>query len=270
MNEDNTISVVDPLFGFGGSKLLSLCAAEKPGRGLGALLRPAKPLRFDARSRRRGGGGYHDLERGGQHPDRPAAGPPRLATRSALSLDRKPGIGLGSPGSTGSRLSATDDRSIKSHIATGKGPSEIVFSEDSRSAFVLNRGSGTLSVIDVPTLRKVSDIPVGKKPAGLDYCAKSGSVFATDEESGQIVVVDARRRTVLATIKAEPGLGQIKFPPNGQFRFCGQPEGEPLCTSSTRLPIGSCRRAIWKRSLSRSVFPIASPISGIARPPPFS
>jgi hypothetical protein len=67
------------------------------------------------------------------------------------------------------------------------------------------------------------------------------------------VVVDARRRALVTSIEAEAGLGQIKFPPKGRFSL---PSIRRLtsCTSSTRLQIVSCRRAIWKRSPRKSAF----------------
>lgn len=223
LNEDSTISVVDPLFGFGGSKLLSYVRLKSQGEDW-ALSSDQRNLYVSMPEA--GAVAVVDTTTWSVVANLPTGPQPG---RVALQPDQHylwvADLGSGSEApDRGVTIIATDDRSIKGHIATGNGSSEIVFSEDSRSAFVLNRGSGTLSVIDVPTLRKVSDIPVGKKPAGLDYCAKSGSVFATDEESGQIVAVDVRRRTVVATIKAEPGLGQIKFPPNGRFGFAVNPK----------------------------------------------
>jgi YVTN family beta-propeller protein len=222
MNEDNTISVVDPLFGFGGSKLLAY--VQLKGRGEDWVLSSDQRALYVSMPETNAVA-VVDTNTWSVTANIPTGPQPR---RLALQPDQHylwiANRGSGSEtADSGVTVVSTEDGSVKAHIATGQEPSEIVFTEDSRSAFVLNRGSGTLSAIDVPTLRKLSDIPVGKKPAGLDYCAKSGSVFASDEESGQIVVVDARRRTLLATIKAEPGLGQIKFPPNGQFGFVVNP-----------------------------------------------
>jgi DNA-binding beta-propeller fold protein YncE len=227
MNEDNTISVVDPLFGFGGSKLLAYVRLN--GRGEDWVLSSDQRHLYVSMPEA-GAVAVVDtttwsvvvnIATGPQ--------PGRLALQPDQHYLWIANLGSGSEAAdNGVTVVSTEDRSIKAHIATGKGPSEIVFSEDSRSAFVLNRTSGALSIIDVPSLRKVGDIPVGKKPAGLDYCAKSASVFATDEESGQVVVVDARRRALLTTTKTEPGLGQIKFPPNGRFGFIVNPKANLL------------------------------------------
>jgi YVTN family beta-propeller protein len=49
-------------------------------------------------------------------------------------------------------------------IPVGRDPNWIVFSRDGRLAFVSNRGSNTVSVIDVAAMREVKQIPVGKYP----------------------------------------------------------------------------------------------------------
>ncbi|MFZ1221007.1 MAG: hypothetical protein WAO00_17065 [Chthoniobacterales bacterium] len=227
MNEDNTISVVDPLFGFGGSKLLAYVRLN--GRGEDWVLSSDQRLLYVSMPEAGAVAAVDTTTWSVVGNIATGPQPGRLALQPDQHYLWIANLGSGSEtADNGVTVVSTEDRSIKAHIATGQGPGEIVFSEDSRSVFVLNRGSGTLSVIDVPTLRKVSDIPIGKKPVGLDYCAKSGSVFATDEESGQIVVVDARRRTLLATTKAEPGLGQIRFPPGGQFGFVVNPRANLL------------------------------------------
>jgi DNA-binding beta-propeller fold protein YncE len=223
MNEDSTISVVDPLFGFGGSKLLSYVRLKSPGKDwvLSADQRVLYVSMPEA-----GAVAVVDTTTWNVVADIPTGRQPgRLALQPDQHYLWVADLGSGSEApDRGVTVIATDNRSIKGHVATGNGPSEIAFSEDSRSAFVLNCDSGTLSGIDVPSLKKVSDIPVGKHPTGLDYCAKSGSVYATDEDSGQIVEVNVRRGAVVATIKAEPGLGEIKFPPNGRFGFVVNPK----------------------------------------------
>ncbi len=56
------------------------------------------------------------------------------------------------------------DLQLQTTIPVGKDPNWIVFSRDGRRAFVSNRGSDTVSVIDVGELREIKQIPVGKYP----------------------------------------------------------------------------------------------------------
>jgi YVTN family beta-propeller protein len=251
LNEDSTISVVDPLFGFGGSKLLAYVRLSSPGEDW--------VLSSDQRT---------------LYVSMPEAGAVAVVDTTAwnvianISTGKAPGrIALqpdhhylwvansGSGSETEDRgvtVVATEDRSIKAHIVTGAGPAEIAFSKDSRSAFVLNRGKGTLSVIDVSTLRKLRDIPVGKKPVGLDYCAKSETVFATDEETGEVTVVDARGGVEVTRIKIEPGLGAIRFPPEGQFGFVVNPK-----TNTLYIIDSASNRVVQKGNMEKEPFQIS-------------
>ncbi|MFI4975251.1 MAG: YncE family protein [Caulobacterales bacterium] len=52
-------------------------------------------------------------------------------------------------------------------VKVGDDPNWIAVRSDSRIAFVSNRGSGTLSVIDIDTLKELKQIPVGKMPQRL-------------------------------------------------------------------------------------------------------
>jgi YVTN family beta-propeller protein len=227
LNEDGTISVVDPLFGFGGSKLLAMVPLNSRGEDwvLSSNQRNLYVSMPDSDAVAVVDTTTWSVEATistGQQPTRLAIQPDQHYLWIA-------NLGSGSEAADwGVTAVAADNRAIKAHIPTGKGPYEMVFTEDSRFAFILNRGSGTLSVIDIAALKRIRDIPIGKRPVGLDYCTKSHSAFITDEESGQIVVVDARRGDVLARILAEPGLGQIKFPPNGQFGFAVNPKANLL------------------------------------------
>jgi len=137
------------------------------------------------------------------------------------------GSGVEAP-DRGVTVVSTADLVTKTHLPTGRGPYEITFDDDSRFAFVLNRGSGSLSVIEVSSLKKMVDIPLGRRPVSMAYCSKARSVFITDEDSGEIYVVDGARHEMTARIKAEPGLGQIRFSPNGQFGFALNPRKNVL------------------------------------------
>ena len=54
---------------------------------------------------------------------------------------------------------------LAGRIETGEGPHDIAFSDDHRLAFVTNRGSDTVSLIDVGSLSKRRDVATGPGPA---------------------------------------------------------------------------------------------------------
>jgi len=52
-------------------------------------------------------------------------------------------------------------------VSTGLGAYAIVFSKDDKTAYITNRGAGTVSVMNVAARNKINDVSVGKKPNGL-------------------------------------------------------------------------------------------------------
>lgn len=52
-------------------------------------------------------------------------------------------------------------------VTTALGAYAIVFSKDDKTAYITNRGAGTVSVMNVAARNKIKDIVVGKKPNGL-------------------------------------------------------------------------------------------------------
>lgn len=108
-------------------------------------------------------------------------------------------------------------------VATGRGHHEIAFSGDGRHAFVTNRASGTVSVIEVASRRKVKDLAVGAVPISVARSSLSGAVYVADGKGGAITVIDPERLTVTATIATRPGLGPLRFSPDGRWGFVVNP-----------------------------------------------
>jgi YVTN family beta-propeller protein len=223
LNEDGTISVVDPLFGFGGSKLLAMVPLKSRGDDW-TLSTDQKTLYVsmpDSNAVAVVDTISWEVRASivtGQSPSRVALQPDQHYLWIANL-----GSGMETP-DRGVTVVNTGNLLTEAHIPTGEGPYEIAFDDDSRYAFVLNRGKGSLSAIDIASLKKTREIFVGNRPASMAYCSKAHSLFVTDEDSGEIYVVDAARHEVIARIKGEPGLGQMRFPPNGQFGFAVNPK----------------------------------------------
>lgn len=225
LNDEASISVVDPLFGFGGSKLVTTVLLESPGedwemprsdeRVFVSMPKSDKVAVVDTTA-------FKVREN-------ISVGP--LPTRMHLQPDERYLWVTYEGGPQGldsvSGVSVVDTRSLEevARIETGRGRHEIVLSANSRRAFVSNEKDGTVAVIDVGTLEKTAVLPVGKAPASMAYSPIADAVFVTDRETGEIVVVDATRVEVTGRIEAEPGLGQIRFERRrGRFGFAVNPK----------------------------------------------
>ena len=114
--------------------------------------------------------------------------------------------------------------SIVKTIDTGAGHHEIAFSDDSKTAFVSNRESGTVSIIDIGSLEKVADIKTGPVPISIAFSSLSHAAYIADGQSGTVTVVDAERREVVSRIAVRPGLGPMKFSEDGRWGILVNPQ----------------------------------------------
>jgi YVTN family beta-propeller protein len=216
LNHEPNISVIDPFFGFGGSKLYALIPLLSSGEDW---------LMSDDKQRL-----YVSMPAVNQVSVidtvtwKPIANidAGMKPTRLALQHDgRYLWIGDDDAEKNGGGVTVIDTVTLKTaaHITTGAGHHEIVLTEDDRLAFITNKQDGTLSVIEVRKLAKVNDIKVGPLPVALAYSPVSKAVYVANEGDGIITVVDAASSEILARMKTEAGLWTIRMQPDSRFGF---------------------------------------------------
>ena len=210
LNESPDISVIDPLLGFGGSKLLTLVMLKSPGEDWvltrdGARLFVTLPLVnqvavIDTRTWKVLT--YVDT---GVRPTRIALQP----DQNYLWVTNDGGV------------TVIDAVTLKmaAQVVTGAGNHEAVISGDNRFAFISNQESGTLSIIDVRKLLKIGDIKIGANPVSIARSELSKAIYVTSETEGTITVIDEQSQQVLARMKAKPGLRSVRFAPGGRYGF---------------------------------------------------
>ena len=225
LNDDATISVVDPLFGFGSSKLLAMAFLEAPGhdwvltgdqRWLFVSMPAAGKVAVVSTADWKV---VDDLEVG---PD-----PGRLALQPdgkylwVAHRGRR-------PGEVASGVAAVDveRRSVAAHLETGNGDHDLAVAGDSRHLFVTNRADGTVAVIDTGTLAVVRTVATAADPVSIAWSPVGRAAFVSHGASGTIVAVDGASHEVRARIEAEPGLGSIRFAPDGRLAFVVNPEAD--------------------------------------------
>jgi YVTN family beta-propeller protein len=218
MNSDATLSVIDPLLGYGDSKLLTLVSLPAPAYDwtltgnqstiFVSLPQANKVAVVDTKSWTVAATAEVLL-----HPSRVALQPDEHYLWVAS--------GESAPDANDSGVSVLTAKDLKlaARIVTGRGDHETVFSADSRFAFVSNRAQNTVSVIDIRSLKKIADVNTGLAPSSLAYSSKAGLVYAANPGDGTITAIDASRHLVVATIKVSPGVTQVRFAPNGRYAF---------------------------------------------------
>lgn len=213
LNKSADISVIDPLLGFGGSKLLTLVMLKSPGEDWlltreGDKLFVTLPLIdqvavVDTRSWKVTN--YLDT---GSKP-----------TRIIVQPDQQY-LWVANDGKDGG-VTVIDPASLKvvAKIQTGAGQHEIAVSSDNQFAFVTNRESGTVSIIDIRKLEKLSDVNVGANPVSMALSDLSKALYVTNESDGTVTVIEQQTQQVLARMKTKPGARSIRFAPGGRYGF---------------------------------------------------
>jgi YVTN family beta-propeller protein len=220
LNHEPNISVIDPLSGFGGSKLFTLIPLSSSGED---WIMSADKKRLYVSMPLINQVAVIDLLTWKPIANIDAGMKP---VRIALQHDGRY-LWVGNDASTEKEAGVTviDTESLKvaARIQTGLGHHEIAFTDDDSLVFVTNKQDGTLSVVDVRKLAKATDIKVGSLPAAVVVSSLSKSVYVGNEGDGTIVALGGPGFGILARMKAQPGLRNIRIPSEGRFGFAVNP-----------------------------------------------
>jgi cytochrome oxidase Cu insertion factor (SCO1/SenC/PrrC family)/DNA-binding beta-propeller fold protein YncE len=210
LNKSPDISVIDPLLGFGGSKLLTLVMLKSPGEDWlltrdGELLFVTLPAINQVAVITTRSWKVIDYIDAGTHP-----------TRITMQPDQHY-IWVANDGG----VTVIDPATLKAaaKIATAAGGHDIVLSSDSRFAFVSNREGESISVIDVQKLAKLSDVKVGPGPASMALSELSKAIYVASENDGSVTVIDEQNQKTIARMNTSPGVRSIRFAPGGRYGF---------------------------------------------------
>ncbi len=221
LNKDASISVVDPVVSMTGStSLFATIVMKRPGAD---WAKTADGRRLFVSMPKAGEVSLIDSERFKLVETVPAGKDPM---RLALQADgRYLWVGNDAAAAKESGVTVVDTETSKPvvFVPTGRGHHEIAFSPGDRHAFVSNRTDGTVSVIDVATLRKVKDLASGPLPIAMASSSLSQAIYVADGKDGTVSVIDPVRLRISARIRTAPGLGPLRFSPDGRWGFAVNP-----------------------------------------------
>src|SRR5215207_109711 len=214
LNQEANISVIDPLLGFGGSKLVTLIMLNSPGEDW-AITSDQERLFVSMPGSNQVAVVDTNTWKVVTNIDT-GARPVRLA----LQPDEKY-LWVGTDEGAESGVTVIDTAAFKAvaRVATGAGHHEIALSGDNKFAYVTNGDAGTLSVVAVQNFSKVGEVKVGATAGAVAFSPLSKSVYVSDETGGQLAVVDGRTQRVLTRIAVKPGVGRVRFAPGGRYGF---------------------------------------------------
>ena len=229
LNRKASITVIDPLLGYGGQRIITLITLNSPGedwvmgrdsRSLFVALPATDELAVVDTAIWKIA---TNIKVG------------RKPVRLVLQQDGRY-LWVGRDG--GVSVVDTEKRAVVQEIATGAGGHDIALGKGDREAFVSNPAQGTVSVIEVGTLKTVATVAVGGSPGAIVYSPLAEAVYVADAKSGVISAIDPAARKVAATMQAKPGLYALQFTSDGRWGFSANPlanEVVVLDASTNRL-----------------------------------
>ena len=103
-------------------------------------------------------------------------------------------------------------------ISTGqKGTHMIVVAPDNRTAYTANIGSGTVSVLDLKTAKKLRDFAVGGKPEGLALTRGGRELWISDLDAPHVRIWDTKKGEKIAEQPVDPVAIRVLASPDGKL-----------------------------------------------------
>jgi DNA-binding beta-propeller fold protein YncE len=214
LNDDATITVVDPLFGFGGSKLLALVQLPGPGADWAATTDGSRVF-----------------------VSVPSAN--AVAVVDTHSWMMKKAVGCGPrPGRVaihpdGRSLWVADEDGVtvidaetlepRKQLRLGRGPHDLALTGDGHFACVANTGGNTVSVVDARSFEVTGEVETGPGPRSPSFSAAAGVVYVAHEADGSVAAVSPERRAVVSRVATEPGAAVVRFAPSTRLGFVLNP-----------------------------------------------
>lgn len=216
LNHEPNISVIDPLSGFGGTKLITLIALPSPGED---WVMSANRKRLYVSMPALNQVAVIDLTSFKLVANVDAGVQP---SRLVLQNDGRylwVGNDAAKPAESGVTVIDTNTLKAVAQIETGMGHHEIVLTPNDSTAFITNRESGTLGVIDIRSLTRVKEIKVGALPVSIAFSPLSQAVYVASESDGAVYAINSAKFQVLAKLMSNPGIRTVGISPDGRYGF---------------------------------------------------
>jgi len=227
LNNDNTINVVDPLFGYGGSQLLAQIQLNGSGydwvisedQSLVCVSIPeTSELAF--------------INTSDMNIDTYVTIPGKPKEVSLQNDEHYLWVTYEALGHfeslSGVSIIDMNTKTLVKNIETGRGAHDIVMDQQNNAVFVSNKSDGTVSVIDLKTLEKKQDININGTPIAMGFSKKANALYVINKEESTIYVISSNSNHIIGKIPCSDGINKIEFTPNGRLAFIANPKDNTI------------------------------------------
>ena len=216
MNQDSSISVIDPVVSMTGrTSLVASILLRGPGIDWGKSRDGGKLFVAVPRTRELAVVDTRVFRLAGN------VALPSAPTRVVMQPDDR-FVWVGYPGDAavkgGIVAIDVDTQTIVAKVETGDGHHEFAFSSEGALLAVSNRQSGTVSFIDVASRRVLGTVSAGAEVIGIGYSPLSRRFYASLAD-GNVMVLEGPRDSGVARIRLAAGAGPLRATADGRWIF---------------------------------------------------
>lgn len=220
LNDQPSLTVIDPLLGFGGQRTVAHVLLDGAGEDW-AIAADEERIFVTIPDRRRVSvvdTGTWRVTGNVDLPVKPVTA--LLQTDQRYLWVNYPGSPDAAGDSGGVAAIDTVTLSMAARIPTGAGPHDIAVSDDNRFLAVTNAGAGTVTLVDVADLAVRQEVSTGGRPVSVSWSTLAAAFYVADAATGEILSVDpAAPEPVRARIPTAAGLAHVAVSADGRWAF---------------------------------------------------
>jgi YVTN family beta-propeller protein len=252
LNSDATISVVDPLFGFGNTKLLALIPL--PANGYDWVMTEDQAKLFVSIPEKKQIAVIDTARWEVSHLIEAGFRPGRLALQPDGQY-----LWAAGEGESAASLAAfrVDTSAPVAQLKIGRGEHTVTVAPNSAFVFVTNGDDDSISIIDTRALARTKEIKIGRGPVAAAYSELADALYVCATDAGEIAVLDGKTLALTKTIRTKPGLVDIAAAPGGRHLLTVNRKTDKVeiidASSAEIIQTGTVGRAPFQISFSREL-----------------
>lgn len=257
LNRDASVSVVDPLFGFGGSKLLDMVLLDSPGfdwaltpdqtrlfvsmpdsdavavvdtadwQVLTHLRVGPRPTRLALQD-----DGSHLWVAYGEGTDE------GVAVLRVENLRPRADLRFGPEVSPGKTPEKAPEELVEQRRQSRERPpfdfdstdrtAAIAFSEDQSVAYLTRPRSGGVAVVDIHELELIETVETGAAPSSIAWSDAARMVYVAHADGSIVALGGGTKPRIVARMQGDVGPGPVRFAPGGRWGFVPVPGADTV------------------------------------------
>ncbi len=146
------------------------------------------------------------------------------------------------------------------NVGAGQQPMAVAVNETTNKAYVVNRSSNSVTVIDGRKRAVIATLPTGPGPEGIAINAVTNRVYTANSNDSSVTVIDGATDAVIATVKAGSYCQSLAVNPATNRIYVANNSGHSVTVidgathQTTTVRVGQGPRAIIVNAVSNRIY----------------